>query len=248
MRPKTPRRVSAAGLTRATMFYLGATTAACTGEPTQEPAPAAPSISVEVAPTTAPAQEVPAPEPVAEPEVVAALEPAAPVEEPPPDVSPGPALDPARGRRARPRPSDERTSPAPIHAPATGYGGPPMHDLEVLEDVVRGRVTFRGAEGVSGGDMDAALVTRMIRTRLAAVRACYERALRSDPTLAGRVTIEFTVEPTGAVSSAALQDDTVASPEVAACITQTVRRFRFHPGPEGGAATFRAPFEFATGL
>ncbi|MEM7677650.1 MAG: AgmX/PglI C-terminal domain-containing protein, partial [Myxococcota bacterium] len=72
-----------------------------------------------------------------------------------------------------------------------------------------------------------------------------ERELGRNPTLAGKVTVEFTIVERGTVSNARAAENTTGSPAVASCVTAAVRRFRFRPGPEGGSVTFRYPFVFA---
>lgn len=112
--------------------------------------------------------------------------------------------------------------------------------------VIRGRVSIGALEDESGsGVFDPAIVTRMLRLRLSAIRACYERELRSAPTIAGRVVLEMTIEPSGLVSRTAAPENTTGSEAVAACVTGTARRFRFNPGPEGGSVTYRYPVVFA---
>lgn len=116
----------------------------------------------------------------------------------------------------------------------------------VIERVIRGRVSRGALESESGsGAFDPSIVTRQIRARIRAIQSCYERELRNDPTLHGRVLVRFTIQTTGTVSNATAQENTTGSPAVAACVVNTIRRFRFNPAPEGGSVTFAYPFVFA---
>ena len=116
----------------------------------------------------------------------------------------------------------------------------------VVERVIRGRVNTGGLEEESGaGAFDPNIVTRQIRARIRAIQTCYERELRNNPTLAGRVLVRFTIQTTGTVSGARATENSTGSPAVATCVVRTISRFRFNPGPEGGSVTFAYPFVFA---
>ena len=78
-----------------------------------------------------------------------------------------------------------------------------------------------------------------------AIQICYEQQLRRNPGLQGKVTVQFTIEQSGSVSKATATENTTSDPAVAACVTDTVKRFRFNPGPEGGSVTFSYPIVFA---
>lgn len=116
----------------------------------------------------------------------------------------------------------------------------------VQERVVRGR--FRApadADDESGaGDFDARVVIRMIQTRQAAIRACYERELRSDPTLSGSIRVSLTIQETGSVTNVRATENSMGNAGVASCIVGVIQRFRFTPGPDGGSVTFQFPFVF----
>lgn len=116
----------------------------------------------------------------------------------------------------------------------------------VQERQVRGR--FRApadAEDESGsGDFDVRAVTAMIRTRQSAIRACYERELRNDPTLAGRIKVQLTIQESGSVTGVRAIENTMGNDAVAECVTRVVGGFRFNPGPDGGSVTYAFPFIF----
>lgn len=117
----------------------------------------------------------------------------------------------------------------------------------VKERKVRGNIKMGSGGGDIGGagDFDANLVVRQIKRRLSAIKACYERQLRNNPALAGKVTIEFTIQPRGNVTGVKVKQNTTNDDSVAACVKTTVSRFRFNPGPDGGSVTFAYPFVFA---
>ena len=115
----------------------------------------------------------------------------------------------------------------------------------VKERAIRGNVGLRRGGDVGGsGAFDAALVQRQIKQRIKSITRCYESELRRNPSLAGKVTVTFTIQQRGNVTGAKATENTTGSPAVADCVTRTIGRFRFNPGPEGGSVTFRYPFVF----
>ncbi|MDW8246608.1 MAG: AgmX/PglI C-terminal domain-containing protein [Sandaracinaceae bacterium] len=118
-------------------------------------------------------------------------------------------------------------------------------NVQVIERVVRARVTFSGVEEEGGsGDFDQQAVVRMINSRKSAIQACYERELRKNPSLKGRVAISMTIQPSGTVSNVRVVENSMGSDEVGECIVRVVQQFRFTVGPEGGSVTYSFPFVF----
>lgn len=114
-----------------------------------------------------------------------------------------------------------------------------------VEKQVTGKVGAARGTAIGGtGEFDANLVLTMVKNRMSAIKSCYDRALRTNPTAAGRVKVEFTIQPNGTVSGARAVENTTGSDEVASCVVSTVERFRFNPGPQGGSVTFSYPFVF----
>lgn len=114
------------------------------------------------------------------------------------------------------------------------------------ERVVHGKTDLGSGGDIGGsGDFDSALVVAMIKQRIGAIRACYERELKQNPTLAGKVTIQFTIEQQGNVSGVKVNENSTGSDAVGQCVANAIQRFRFNPGPEGGSVTFSYPFVFA---
>lgn len=117
---------------------------------------------------------------------------------------------------------------------------------KVTERKIKGKAQLGSGGDIGGsGDFDANLVVKVIKTRIRAIQACYERELRRNPTLAGKVTIEFTIQPRGNVTNVKVTNNSTGDSAVGACVANTVQRFRFNPGPEGGSVTFSYPFVFA---
>ncbi|MFW6086884.1 MAG: TonB family protein, partial [Myxococcota bacterium] len=132
-------------------------------------------------------------------------------------------------------------------AKAGGGGATKARDTgEVKERKIRGDIDLGSGGDVGGaGQFDSSAVVRQIRARLRAIQNCYESELRKDPSLAGKVAVEFTIEERGNVTGAKAVQNTTGSSAVGSCVVRTISRFRFNPGPEGGSVAFSYPFVFA---
>lgn len=74
--------------------------------------------------------------------------------------------------------------------------------------------------------------------------ACYKAGLAQDPTLFGRVVVDFVISGSGRVVSATVASDTLAQPAVSACTAIAVKRWKF-PNPRGGGdVVVSYPFDF----
>jgi hypothetical protein len=119
--------------------------------------------------------------------------------------------------------------------------------VEVKERTIKGNLKLGDGGDIGGaGEFDANLVIAKIRSRLGGIRACYERELRKNPTLAGKVTIEFAIEERGNVSGVKVAENTTGDVAVGECVANEIKRIpTFNPGPEGGKVIFSYPFVFA---
>jgi outer membrane biosynthesis protein TonB len=93
------------------------------------------------------------------------------------------------------------------------------------------------------GQLDPGLVAKEVRSRLGAIKACYERALKRNPTLSGKVVIHWTITAAGTVSGVDIEQDTLGDAEVGSCIKSLIARWRF-PTPAGGSVEVSFPFVF----
>ena len=93
------------------------------------------------------------------------------------------------------------------------------------------------------GELDPNMVAKEVRSRLGAIKACYERALKRNPNLSGKVVIHWTITQAGTVSGVDVETDTLGDAEVASCIKSLIARWRF-PAPAGGSVDVSFPFVF----
>jgi hypothetical protein len=114
--------------------------------------------------------------------------------------------------RAEAAPSNKEALP-PSRATAAAHGGLPS---EAIRTVV---VAHRGA-----------------------LQACYEIEAQKDPTLQGGVTVAWTIDPSGGVTTASLVGSTIHNARVEGCVLRQVRSWTFPTSDGVSNATF--PFSF----
>lgn len=107
---------------------------------------------------------------------------------------------------------------------------------------VSGRVSAASPE-VDSADVDREALARYIKARLTAIRGCYEKELKRNPTLKGKVVVRFNITPAGRAGDIRIEENSVGSSEVGECIASLMRSwvFPFKP-PEEVAVQY--PFLF----
>jgi outer membrane biosynthesis protein TonB len=93
------------------------------------------------------------------------------------------------------------------------------------------------------GQLDPNVVVKEVRARMSAIKACYERALKRNPNLSGKVVVRWTITAAGTVSGVDIDQDSLGDSEVTSCIKGLVARWRF-PSPSGGSVEVSFPFVF----
>ncbi|QSQ26867.1 TonB family protein [Pyxidicoccus parkwayensis] len=111
-----------------------------------------------------------------------------------------------------------------------GAGGSGGIDLggrgKSITKVIPGKTT------VVGG-LDKDVIAKVIRRHQGEIKYCYESELNKDPSLAGKVAVAFTIDPTGAVSDANVSETTLNNSKAEQCMLSRIRRWKF-PEPKGG--------------
>lgn len=120
---------------------------------------------------------------------------------------------------------------------AMGAGG-------VGRGAVGGTVTRASARSVSvQGSIDREAVAKVVNAHLQEVRGCYERALLREPSLAGKVVLEWTISLSGNVVTTRTKSSTLKNSAVEACILQSLKMWQFPPA-KGGVVIVSYPFLF----
>jgi hypothetical protein len=122
-------------------------------------------------------------------------------------------------------------------------GAGPIEMGEKSEAVIPGDVEPETPE--IEGQLTEAEITNVMRRQVKALRDCYERALKRDHGLAGKLVVKFEVEASGRTDSITFEDDSLHSDDVKSCIARRAKTWHF-PKPEGGGSVFVAyPLVFA---
>lgn len=118
----------------------------------------------------------------------------------------------------------------------------------VRERVIRGNADIGSGDSTGGeGQVDPNAVARIIRGQIGGIRGCYERELRNNPTLAGRLEMSFTIGASGRITRISAGGPLASSsPAVGSCVSSRLRGLVF-PTPEGGSVEFSFPFTFTPG-
>ncbi|MDY7232979.1 AgmX/PglI C-terminal domain-containing protein [Hyalangium rubrum] len=111
-----------------------------------------------------------------------------------------------------------------------GTGGAGGIDLggkgKAITKVIPGKTT------VIGG-LDKDVIAKVIRRHQNEIKYCYESELNKNPSLAGKVAVAFTIDPTGAVAEANVAETTLSNSTAENCMLSRIRRWKF-PEPKGG--------------
>ncbi len=94
---------------------------------------------------------------------------------------------------------------------------------------------------VHHGTLDAMQVRGVVREALPEIRFCFEWQLQAHPDLAGRVTMQFTIQPDGTVANASVLEDALHDDTVTNCFSHVMAHLHFPP-PEGGSVEVHYPF------
>jgi hypothetical protein len=106
-----------------------------------------------------------------------------------------------------------------------------------------------GVRGVAGaashGGLSPDQVNRVVLAHRGALQACYEIEAQKDPTLRGGVVVSWTIDASGAVTSASRASSTLNNARVEGCVLRQVKTWRF-PASDGSTLA-NYPFSFGIG-
>ncbi|NOZ85827.1 MAG: energy transducer TonB [Deltaproteobacteria bacterium] len=107
------------------------------------------------------------------------------------------------------------------------------------------RGSIKSAAPEIDGALDSGALQRAVRRKMSAVKACYEKQLKRNPNLSGKIVIYFVVGGNGRVTEASIEQNTMGNKEVAACILVKIKRWIFPKPEDGEEAPVTIPFVFA---
>lgn len=86
---------------------------------------------------------------------------------------------------------------------------------------------------VARGELEGAVIRRVVQRNVNQVRYCYEQGLARHPAMQGRYVLRLAIGATGQVSASSLASDTVNDAEVARCVTRASQRWAFPASASG---------------
>ncbi len=112
----------------------------------------------------------------------------------------------------------------------------------------RGKGTTRILPGrtIIQGSLSKEEIGRVIRRNLARFKYCYEKQLNANPNLSGKISVYFTIAPTGAVAQASVRETSMNDQNVESCVLTVMRSLKFPKPRGGGIVVVTYPFVFAS--
>lgn len=111
------------------------------------------------------------------------------------------------------------------------------------ETEVQGRVQDSTPD-VESSDVDRAALARYVRSRLKSIQTCYEKELKRNPNLKGKVVVRFVIKPSGRAGEVEIEENTLGSEAVGSCIRTTIRNWAFPFKPDSDTPV-SYPFVFS---
>jgi TonB family protein len=112
----------------------------------------------------------------------------------------------------------------------------------------RGEFVIQKPESIEGAassnaKRDNNAINAVVVSHKASIRMSYEKYLKRDPSLAGKVTVRFTISASGGVTAVSIVENTTGNSDLEQEITRKIRMWRFDTVPEGDV-TVTYPFVF----
>jgi len=100
------------------------------------------------------------------------------------------------------------------------------------------------APEVDSSDVDREALARYVKQRLKAIQNCYEKELKRNPNLKGKVVVRFSITPSGRSGDIDVEENTLGNEAVASCIRTVIRGWIFPFKPADNVAV-AYPFLFS---
>jgi len=147
------------------------------------------------------------------------------------------------------------SSDTPVTARSAASGSAAKADIGDLATSGGGQVALGGKQekqlqaNITRGDaeiegsLDEPTINRVVQRHMSGIKYCYERELKRNANLAGKIVLRWTIEESGRVSGIEIEQDTMQNRNVSECMKSKVRTWRF-PAPGGGSVLVAYPFIF----
>lgn len=111
--------------------------------------------------------------------------------------------------------------------------GPEVAGLDKKER----KISLKGGPADIDGDADKKAVQATIRNRMSALQSCYEKALRANTGLSGKISYTITISVMGTVTNVQVLDDSLQDEGVKNCTVAKIKGWRFPTTPGAQASS-----------
>jgi hypothetical protein len=118
----------------------------------------------------------------------------------------------------------------------TGRGRGGYGDLD-LGGRGKGETRIVPGRTIVQGSLSKDIIAKIVRQHQNEIKYCYEQELNKNPNLYGKISVAFTIDGTGDVSDATVNETTMNNQNVENCMAVHIRRWKF-PEPKGGGQVF----------
>jgi hypothetical protein len=108
------------------------------------------------------------------------------------------------------------------------------------------KISGGAVRDVESGELDISGANATIKRGYASIKACYDRGLKRNPKLGGKLSVKITVNGAGGVGNVSVTDDTLSDPDVVNCMRASIRGWRFPPAQGGKNAAVEPTWVFKT--
>jgi hypothetical protein len=115
-----------------------------------------------------------------------------------------------------------------------------------VEAQVVAKVTAANLQEFDSDSRNQKDIMDVLRRRMGGIKSCYEKRLKRNPELKGKVVIRFVIHSGGAVTEAEIVENTTGDGDLGACIAERIRSVRF-PSAEGADTTVTYPIILVPG-
>ncbi len=128
---------------------------------------------------------------------------------------------------------------------AIGTSGASKVALKEKGDVaIRGGVTSDGEAEVDSATVDKDALGKFIKGRMKSLVSCYERELKRNPGLRGKLVVRFTIGTRGQVTEVEVTQNGLGDDEVGSCVARLIKTWHTPFTPDADA-TVEFPFVFS---
>ncbi|MBK6692395.1 MAG: AgmX/PglI C-terminal domain-containing protein [Myxococcales bacterium] len=132
---------------------------------------------------------------------------------------------------------DDIPLPPPIDA-----GAPDTGPVRTVTGPGPNPCEARVCKGVAGSELEGA-----VQFRAKQAHRCYDNALASDNTLAGKVTLNLKIGSNGSVCAVSVVSNELSNASVSQCVANAFRSSSGFPAPKGGCVEINLPINFKPG-